>query len=112
MGDEDIGDLAARFGPVIEKHPLFPARTNVEFVRVLDRTRIEMRVWERGSGRTAACGTGACASAVVARLQGLVEMDCTVQLDGGNLQITWEGMHSQVLMAGSSVTIFKGEITI
>lgn len=112
MDDEDIEALAARFGPVIEKHPLFPARTNVEFVKVLDRTHIEMKVWERGSGRTAACGTGACASAVIARLKGLVDMDCTVQLDGGDLQITWEGMDSRVLMAGPSVTVFKGQITV
>jgi diaminopimelate epimerase len=112
MDDGDIAELAVRFGPAIEKHPLFPAKTNVEFVKVLDRTCIEMRVWERGSGRTAACGTGACASAVVARLQGLVDTNCTVRLEGGDLQICWEGLRFPVLMIGPSVTTFKGEITI
>lgn len=110
--DGDIEDLAATFGPEIEKHPLFPAKTNVEFVKVVDRTCLKMSVWERGSGQTAACGTGACASAVVARLQGLVDKDCTVQLAGGDLQISWEGMNYPVLMTGPSAITFKGEITI
>jgi diaminopimelate epimerase len=110
--DENVEELPRRFGPAIEHHRLFPARTNVEFVRVVDRGRVEMRVWERGSGETQACGTGACASAVAARLKGLVEGECTVGLLGGDLDIRWNSLNNPVIMTGGSSKIFIGSITI
>ncbi len=78
-------------GPAIERHPSFPARTNVELCQVLARDRLRVRVWERGAGATLACGTGACAAAVAARLQGLVDASVTVQLPGGSLAVEWPG---------------------
>lgn len=110
--DGDIEDLPARFGPFIETNSLFPEKTNVEFVRVVDRKRIRMRVWERGSGETFACGTGACACAVVAGLKGLVDTDFTVELLGGDLQMGWKGLNSPVVMTGTAVMSFKGIVTL
>ena len=89
--DEDPGPFPRDYGPTIEKHNLFPAKTNVEFIRVLDRKNIVMRVWERGSGETFSCGTGACAAAVAANLKGLVDSSCVVHLLGGDLNIEWKG---------------------
>ncbi|MDQ1238239.1 MAG: diaminopimelate epimerase, partial [Thermodesulfobacteriota bacterium] len=85
----DIEDLPSRYGPDIETHSLFPQKTNVEFVKVVSRSALCMRVWERGSGITLSCGTGACASAVAARLKGLVDSPVEVQLLGGRLSIEW-----------------------
>jgi diaminopimelate epimerase len=110
--DEDPELLPKRYGPAIEYHPLFPAKTNVEFIRVIDRTRIVMRVWERGSGETFSCGTGACAAAVAARLKGLVNSSATVELLGGELTIDWKGIGFSVFMKGSSIFVFDGDITI
>jgi diaminopimelate epimerase len=110
--DDNIEELPRRFGPIMENHPLFPARVNVEFIRVLDRESIVMRVWERGSGETWACGTGACAAMVAARLKGLVEEQCLVKLAGGNLDISWKGINYPALMKGTAVLAFKGSITI
>jgi diaminopimelate epimerase len=110
--DDNIEELPRRFGPIMENHPLFPARVNVEFIRVLDRESIVMRVWERGSGETWACGTGACAAIVAARLKGLVEEQCLVKLAGGNLDISWKGINYPALMKGTAVLAFKGSITI
>ena len=110
--DEDPESLPARYGPTFEKHPLFPAKTNVEFIRVLSPDRIVMRVWERGSGETFSCGTGACASAVAARLRGLVDSTVTVELLGGNLTINWKGPNDSVVMEGSVVLVFNGSITL
>lgn len=107
-----VDELPVRFGPILENHPLFPARTNVEFIRVDGPERLTMRVWERGSGETLACGTGACASVVAARLKGLVGPDCTVGLLGGDLSIKWEGQGSSVLMTGSAITVYEGILTI
>lgn len=112
LADEDIEGLPKRYGPAVEVHPLFPARTNVEFIRVLKRERIVMRVWERGSGETFACGTGACASMVAASLKGLVGGSATVELLGGELELEWKDHQSSVIMTGESVLVYKGSITI
>jgi diaminopimelate epimerase len=110
--DDVPDDFPKRFGHLIEKHPLFPARTNVEFIRVREPDRIVMTVWERGSGETWSCGTGACASMVVAAIKGLVSDTAVVELPGGDLEIEWKGMGSHVIMTGPAVTVYSGTITI
>lgn len=110
--DHAADDLPKRFGPLIEKHPLFPAKTNVEFIHVPAAGRVVMKVWERGSGETLSCGTGACASMVVAALKGLIGDTATVVLPGGELEIEWKGMGSHVVMTGPAVTVYSGMITI
>jgi diaminopimelate epimerase len=110
--EDDPDPLPRLYGPAIETDPIFPAKTNVEFIRVIDRTRIVMRVWERGSGETFSCGTGACAAAVAARLKGLVDSNATVELPGGELAISWKGYEFPVFMTGSSILVFDGSITI
>lgn len=98
-------------GPAIETHQFFPKRTNVEFVEVISRDKIKMRVWERGAGETLACGTGACASAVISMRKGFVDERVTVVLRGGDLLIEWrEG--DRVFMTGPAVEVFVGEIEI
>lgn len=99
------------YGPRIENHSLFPKRTNVEFIEFMNPLEIKMRVWERGSGETMACGTGASASAVSAMLKGLTERDVTVHLLGGDLRITW-GQDGHVYMIGPAEEVFEGEIII
>ena len=96
-------------GPLFEHHAVFPRRVKTEFVRVIDRTRMEMRVWERGSGETLACGTGTCATHVAARLCGLCEPKTTVRLLGGELQIEWDRPGDPVLMTGPAAFVFDGE---
>ncbi len=98
-------------GPVLEHDPRFPDRVNVEFVRVLSPTLIRMRVWERGSGITAACGTGACASAVAMAMAGLTRPEgCTVRMDGGDLSVRWDPETKEVWMKGPAETVFEGTI--
>lgn len=109
---DDPETLPSLYGPTIETLPLFPAKTNVEFVRVLNRSHILMRVWERGSGETFACGTGACAVAVAARVKGMVDSEATVHLKGGDLLINWKTPESSVLMTGPSVLVYSGAINI
>lgn len=99
------------YGPRIENHSLFPKRTNVEFVEVVTTSEIRMRVWERGSGETLACGTGASASAVASMLKGLTEQAVTVHLLGGDLQIKWSEEGS-VYMTGPAEEVFEGHIRI
>lgn len=99
-------------GPDFEHHKRFPDRTNTEFVQVVDRGRIKMRVWERGSGETMACGTGACASAVAAILAGYTEDTVVVELLGGPLTIRWDRDKDTVFMTGAAVEVFSGEITV
>lgn len=99
-------DLAA-VGPKIEHHPLFPARTNVEAVQVIDRGHLRMRVWERGAGITQACGTGACASVVAAARRGLAARDAVVTLDGGDLFISWRD-DGHVIMTGPAEETYRG----
>jgi diaminopimelate epimerase len=97
-----------KYGPVIEKDPFFPNRTNVEFIELVSSRRVKMRVWERGAGETLACGTGACASAVAARLKGLTKGKATdVMLKGGRLRIEWDGAGS-VFMTGPAEEVFTG----
>jgi len=103
----------ARFGSILETDPKFPNRINVEFVQIINRHHIRMRVWERGSGITQACGTGACASAVASALANLTDPDdCLVQMDGGSLHITYNPQNHQVTMTGTANTVFEGEVEI
>ena len=99
-------------GPKFEKHPAFPESVNTEFVRVIDRRTVEMRVWERGSGETLACGTGACAVAVASVLNGYTEDEVTVRLLGGDLKIFWDRTENLVYMTGPAEVVFEGEIEI
>lgn len=99
-------------GPKLENHPLFPERTNVEFVEVLPDGSLRMRVWERGSGITMACGTGACATAVAAYLNHKAGRKSRVRMDGGDLQIHWNETDGHVYMTGPAVKVFDGEIEI
>ncbi len=101
----------SRWGPLIERHPLFPNRVNVEFIRVLDKKNIRMRVWERGSGETFACGTGACAAAVICRRKDLTGKETTVQLDGGDLVVRWSE-NQPVYLIGPGTFVFEGKIEI
>ena len=96
-------------GPKFENHERFPNRINTEFVRVIDRKTAEMRVWERGSGETLACGTGACAVAVSCVLNGLTDPEVTVKLLGGDLFIQWDRDKNRVYMTGPAETVFEGE---
>ncbi|MBQ9252697.1 MAG: diaminopimelate epimerase [Clostridia bacterium] len=101
-----------QWGPSIEFHPAFPQRTNTEFAQIIDREHIRMRVWERGSGETWACGTGACGTLVAAALNGLTERRATLRLNGGELQIEWKKDTGHVLMTGPAEFVFDGEIDI
>lgn len=106
--DEKAIDIE-KIGPAFENHPAFPERTNTEFIHVADRKNLYMRVWERGTGETLACGTGACASAVATMLNGLCDRAVTVHLLGGDLQIEWDAKENVVYMTGPAVTVFTGE---
>jgi diaminopimelate epimerase len=100
-----------KIGDFLETHPLFPERTNVEFATVLSPNHIKMRVWERGAGVTEACGSGACAVAVIAQKLGFIEENCLIDLDGGSLKIDWKGNDTSVFMTGGYQTVFKGFIS-
>lgn len=103
----------ANIGASLETNPKFPGGINVEFVQIIDRNHIRMRVWERGSGITQACGTGACASAVACAMANLTEPEkCLVQMDGGDLKIMYSTYTKQVKMSGTANTVFEGEVTI
>lgn len=104
-------DLPA-VGPLLENHPLFPNRTNVEFVQILSPDEVRMRVWERGSGITQACGTGACATAVACMVHGRTERTTKVVMDGGPLTIRWDEGSGKVYMTGGAVKVFEGELEI
>jgi len=99
-----------RIGPAFENHECFPRRVNTEFVEILDRQHVFMRVWERGAGETLACGTGCCAVAVACVLNDLTDPDITVQLLGGELQIEWDREQNLVYMTGPAETVFEGEV--
>lgn len=111
---DDVDSLEIeKIGPAFEHHPAFPDRVNTEFVRVIDRHTVQMRVWERGSGETLACGTGACAVAVSSILNGFVEDgEVTVKLLGGDLRIEWNRQENTVYMTGPATTVFEGEISL
>lgn len=109
---EDVEHFpVAKIGPLIERHPLFPRRTNVEFIQVLSNEELQMRVWERGAGETLACGTGACASAVAAALNHRTGRKVTIHLPGGDLQIEWAG-DNHVYMTGPAEEVFSGTIAL
>ena len=99
----------AQIGPQLENHAAFPHKTNVEFVQVLDKHTVRMRVWERGAGITQACGTGACATAAACILNGQTETDVTVRLDGGDLQISWPEQ-KEIWMTGPARRAFEGDV--
>ena len=110
---DQIRDLAIeKIGPDFEKHPAFPEGVNTEFVHVIDRKTVEMRVWERGSGETLACGTGACAVAVACVLNGYTEEEVTVRLLGGELKIFWNRKENLVYMTGPAEVVFDGTINL
>lgn len=99
-----------KYGPVLEKDEHFPKRSNIEFIEIIDKNNIKMRVWERGSGETLACGTGACAVAVACNINGLTERKAQVKLLGGTLEIEWDEKTNHVFMTGPAVTVFEGNI--
>ena len=110
-----VDDVAAvdleRYGAALEVHPAFPARTNVHFVQALSPTHLVMRVWERGAGPTLACGTGACATLVVAHRLGLAERCARLDLPGGPLEIAWDETSGHLFMTGPAVAVFDGVVT-
>lgn len=109
----DIAEIdLPTIGPKLENHPLFPGRINVEFAQVLSDGKIRMRVWERGSGITQACGTGACATAVAASLTGRSGRKSIIIMDGGSLTIEWDIATKHVLMTGAATKVFDGEAEI
>ena len=99
-----------KYGPIIENNDIFPERTNVEFVEILDNKNIKMRVWERGAKETLACGTGACASSVICNMEGLTENDVDVHLLGGVLHIKWDKNNNHVYMSGPATIVYEGKI--
>ena len=108
---EDIDSLEIeKMGPKIEHHPLFPERTNTEFIEITDRAHLRMRVWERGSGETLACGSGACASVVAGAVTGRTDPRATVQLKGGVLEVEWDRDLNRVYLTGDAHFVFKGEV--
>lgn len=102
----------ARFGPTIEHHPLFPNRTNVGFMQIVDRRNIRLRVHERGAGETLACGTGACGAVAVGRRRGLLDAEVRVELPGGTAIVSWVGPGHHVWLTGPAATVFTGWIDI
>lgn len=107
---DDVTNLQIeKIGPYFENHERFPKRINTEFVKVLDRKTVQMRVWERGTGETLACGTGCCATVVACVLNGLTDDTVTVKLLGGEIEITWDREANLVYMTGPAVTVFEGE---
>ena len=101
-----------KIGPIFEKHAMFPERVNTEFVQILNKKEVNMRVWERGSGETLACGTGACATAVACILNGKTEEEVIIHLLGGDLKIEYDKKTNHVFMTGPATILFDGEITV
>lgn len=113
LADGDIRNLdLEKIGPQFEYHPCFPERTNTEFVQVMDRGHVNMRVWERGSGETLACGTGCCATAVACVLNGKTDRRVEVNLLGGKLLIEWDEVTDDIYMTGPAETVFDGTVEI
>ena len=111
--DEDVKTLdIEKIGPKFENHERFPERVNTEFMYVVDRNTMNLRVWERGSGETWACGTGTCASVVASVLNGHTERNVLVHLLGGDLEILWDEKDNHVYMTGPATTVFDGEIEL
>ena len=101
-----------QIGPAFEFHPQFPKRVNAEFIQVMNRSEVNMRVWERGTGETLACGTGACASTVACILNGLTDDEITLHLLGGDLRVKWDRATNHVSMTGPAETVFEGDIDV
>jgi diaminopimelate epimerase len=111
--DEDVETFPLdHYGPLLEHHPAFPQRCNIEFAQAIGENTFRMRVWERGSGITLACGTGACATAVAAHLTGRAGRESDIRMDGGTLHIHWNETDNHVLMTGPAAITFEGEITL
>jgi len=110
--DDVVTAPVAELGVLIEQHPRFPERVNVGFMEICDRNRIRLRVFERGTGETLACGSGACAAVVSGQQQGLLDQRVLVELPGGNLLIQWSGEGSSVMMTGPATHVFEGEIVL
>lgn len=110
---DDINQVTLEeIGPKLEHHSFFPNRTNVEFAQIIDDETVRMRVWERGSGITRACGTGACATAVASMVTDQCKRKVTVIMDGGELTIEWDKSNNHILMTGTATKVFDGTITI
>ena len=108
---DNVKDLQIeKYGSVLEVDKHFPKRSNIEFIELVNKSKIKMRVWERGAGETLACGTGACASAVACNLNGYTDKRVTVELLGGNLDIEWSDVDNHVYMTGSATTVFEGTL--
>ena len=101
-----------RIGPAFEHHEIFPERANIEFIQIVDRKTLRMRVWERGSGETLACGTGACAALAVAARLGVADDAADVLLTGGTLHIEWDRAENLIYMTGPAAFVFDGEVTL
>lgn len=111
VDDVESIDLA-KVGPTLEFHSRFPQRCNIEFAQVIGPNEIRMRVWERGSGITMACGTGACATLVAAALTGRTNRDATIKMDGGSLHIEWRESDNHIYMRGPATEVFEGDIEL
>ncbi|WP_342631727.1 diaminopimelate epimerase [Marinobacter alkaliphilus] len=111
VDDVDTAPVAT-LGPMLEKHPRFPARANIGFLQIVDRSHARLRVFERGSGETLACGSGACAAVVAGQLRGLLDTRVEVELRGGPLVIEWQGNGSPVMMEGPAKTVFEGQLRL
>lgn len=101
-----------KIGPKFENHPIFPKRINTEFVTVINRKTVKMRVWERGAGETLACGTGACAAMAACNLSGLIDDEADIILLGGKLHIEWDKENNTIYMTGPAEFVFDGKITV
>jgi len=111
VGDVDLAPVTT-LGPIVEQHAAFPNRVNVEFIQIDSRSRIKQRTWERGTGETLACGSGACAVAVTSMLRGLVDRKVQIELRGGTLEIEWADDAAHVFMTGPAATVFEGQIAL
>ena len=111
VNDLSLVDIAA-IGPMVEHHHKFPEKTNVEFIEVVSDSQLKMRVWERGAGITLACGTGACAAVTAAHLTGRAGRNVRVNLDGGDLDISWDEASGHIFKTGAAQTVFKGYLDI
>jgi len=111
VDDVDVAPVE-RLGAAIEAHPAFPNKVNVEFIQIVSRARFRQRTWERGTGETLACGSGACAASVVSMLRGVVDRQVVVELRGGELEIEWADEGGSVFMTGPAEEVFRGELPI
>ncbi len=111
VADVDAAPVGTQ-GPLIERHPRFPSRVNAGYMQVVDRGHIRLRVWERGTGETLACGTGACAAVVAGRQRGLLDAKVRVSLPGGTLTVAWPGEGQPVMLTGPAETVYEGTLDL